>query len=104
MKKSRVENTSKRGQKIAREAAARAYKHPENCYNDIFQVYKSPSIYKIRAFERCKALCHKMRGKNLLISSASCQAFSVVFEYVDKATGAMCFAYITKDYDRFCYQ
>lgn len=100
----RIKNTSKRGQNIARAAAEYAYsgKSWKN-YKDIFEAYKNPSIYKIRAFEYCKELCAKMHGFDLIISAAGCQTFSVVFKFREKGTGKLCYAYITRDYNRFCY-
>lgn len=99
----RVANTSKRGQKIAREAAEFAYsgRNWKVC-RDIYEAYKTPSVYKVRAFERCKALCAEMNGFDLVISAAGCQTFSVVFSFMDEETGVLCYAYITRDYDRFC--
>ena len=102
---SSVENTKKRDQKIARAAAEYAYsgKSWKAC-RDLYDAYKNPSIYKRRAFQRCVDLCNSMNGFNLLISSYGVQTFSVVFEYPDEETGELCYAYITRDYDRFCYQ
>ena len=100
----RIANTSTRGQKIARAAAEYAYsgKSWKN-YKDIFEAYKNPSIYKIRAFENCKELCAKMHGFDLVISAAGCQTFSVCFKFRENGTRKLCYAYITRDYNRFCY-
>jgi len=99
----RVMNTSKQNQKIARAVAEWAYsgKNWKVC-RDIYEAYKNPSVYKVRAWERCKALCAEMGGFNLVISAAGVQTFSVVFTFTDEETGVVCYAYITRDYDRFC--
>ena len=103
--KSSVELTAKKDRRIARRAAEWAYsdrnwKH----YHDIYEAYKNPSIYKVRAWNRCKDLCARMNGWGLTISAAGVQTFSVVFSYPDEVTGEICYAYITRDYDRFCYE
>lgn len=99
-----IMNTSKQGQRTAQAAAAWAYS-PRNWKSaaDIYGAYKTPSIYKLRAFERCKELCAKMRGRDLIISAAGCQTFSVVFRFTDSTNGKEAVAYITRDYDRFAY-
>ena len=97
-----IENTSKKNQRIARDAASWAYsgRNWKN-YKDIFEAYKNPSIRKVRAFEYCKNLCAELNGFDLVIPAAGCQTFSVCFKFYDE--GRLCYAYITRDYDRFCY-
>lgn len=99
-----IMNTSISGQRTAQAAAAWAYS-PRNYKSatDIYGAYKTPSIYKVRAFERCKELCAKMHGHDLIISAAGCQTFSVVFRFTDRTNGKEAVAYITRDYDRFAY-
>ena len=99
-----IKNTSRKNQRIARAAAEYAYsgKSWKN-YHDIFEAYKNPSVYKVRAFEYCKELCGKLHGYDLIISAAGCQTFSVCFKFRERGTGRPCYAYITRDYDRFCY-
>ena len=99
----RIKNTSKAGQKKAREAAVYAYAHRAWTYNDIYSAYKKPSVYKVRAWNYCKELCREMHGYDLIISAAGNQTFSVVFTFNERGTGRKCFAYITRDYNRFCY-
>lgn len=68
---------------------------------DLDDVYSNYSIYKARAYNRCRDLMLDMNGWGLRILSHNSQAFTVGFEYLDSETGEICFAYITKDYDRF---
>ena len=72
-------------------------------YDDIYSAYKNPSVYKVRAWNWCKELCREMHGYDLIISAAGCQTFSVVFTFNERGTGRKCYAYITRDYNRFCY-
>jgi len=100
----KIKNTSSKGQRIARAAAeyaysGRAYKH----FTDIYQAYKKPSTAKVNAWYYCKNLCKSMNGYDLVITAAGCQVFSVVFKFKERGTGRPCYAYITRDYNRFCY-
>lgn len=70
---------------------------------ELWQVYGSYSVYKARAFEYCKELMHDLNGYGLRILSFNSQAFTVGFMFFDAETGDEMFAYITKDYNRFCY-
>lgn len=91
-------------QKTAQAAAAWAYS-PRNykSASDIYTAYKTPSVHKVRAFERCKSLCARLNGYDLRIAAAGHQTFSVVFRFTDAETGKPCVAYITRDYDRFAF-
>lgn len=71
---------------------------------DIYSAYERPSIYKVRAWNECRALCAALNGFNLRITGHNCMAFTVKFEFTHPENGALCTAWITKDYDRFCYQ
>jgi len=99
----RIKSTSKAGQRKAREAATWAYNHAWHVYSDIFDAYKNPSSAKVRAWNYCKELCDRMHGYDLLISGAGCFTFSVVFKFRERGTKRECYAYITRDYNRFCY-
>ena len=96
-----IENTSRKDQTIARKAAEHAYMNRRYTYDDIFTAYTSPSINKIRAWEHCKKLCHDLNGHSLIITGRSSHCFSVCFKFEDK--GRDCYAYITRDYSRYCY-
>lgn len=69
--------------------------------SELWEVYGRFSRAKINALDYCKSLKFKMNGRNGRIISANTFQFSYGFEYDDPDTGALCFAYITKDYDRF---
>lgn len=96
-----IENTSKRNQAIARKQAEYAYNNRQWTYTDIFQAYNKPSENKIRAWEHCKKLCEELNGNSLIITGRSCHFFSACFKFQDK--GRDCYAYITADYNRYCY-
>ena len=98
-----IENTSKANQRIARNAAEYAYNNRRWTYGDIYDAYDRPSREKVRAWEYCKRICEELRGFDLLISSKNTFNFSAVFKFADDKTGELCYCYITKDYDRFCY-
>lgn len=89
--------------KNARIAQAHTGQWMKSNNTELYQVYGSYSVYKARAFEYCKALMHDLNGYGLRILSFNSQAFTVGFEFADPETGEAMFAYITKDYDRFCY-
>ena len=100
----RIKNTSNKGQKIARAAAEYAYSgRAYKSYTDIFQAYKNPSKYKVEAWNYCKELCKRMHGFDIVIPAAGMQTFSVVFKFRERGTRKLCYAYITRDYNRFCY-
>ena len=97
-----IEMTKKADQRKAREAAIWAYRNPRRA-DDIFKAYAKPSRAKIEAWEYCKALCKEKNGNSLIISGHSPMKFSAVFKFKEEGTGRDCFAYITKDYDRYAY-
>lgn len=68
----------------------------------LYHVYNSYSRNKEYAFERCLTLMYDLEGYCLRIISANTMKFTVGFEFQD-ASGRPMFAYITRDYDRFCY-
>lgn len=98
-------NSCSRPRQRAAEKAYHWYRHPNNWKScvDIFKAYKNPSSAKVRAWEYCKRLCQEHDGFALRIISHGVQTFSVGFCYVGKETGRPCFAYITRDYDSYCY-
>ena len=98
----RVKNTSRKNQNIARAAAVHAYNNRRWTASDIWEAYDRPSAAKVRAWDYCRELCANMGGFDLLISGWNCMQFSVVFKFEDENTGVLCYAYITRDYDRFC--
>lgn len=66
---------------------------------DIFDAYGRPSIYKVRAWEYCKELCHKFSGWGLKVISRNTSIFTAGFEYADPETGEVIFMYINPRYD-----
>ena len=99
-----IKQTSKQGQRIARERAGYYLNGGGWHYaTDIYEAYKSPSVYKVRAWEYCKDLCRKLHGRDLRIVGWNSMKFSVAFRFNERGTGRECYAYITADYDRFCY-
>ena len=96
-----IENTTKRNQTIARNAAEYAYNNPRWTYNDIYSAYDRPSREKVQAWEYCKNVCNEVGGYDLVISSKNTFRFSAVFKFI--ADGKPAYGYITADYDRYCY-
>ena len=98
-----IENTARRDQNIARQNAEYAYRNRRWTYTDIYDAYSRPSREKIRAWEYCQTLCADVGGWDLIISSRNTFRFSAVFKFEDPETGALCYGYITADYNRYCY-
>ena len=98
-----VMNTSKANQRIARAAAEFAYSGNKwNVCRTLDEAYGRYSTAKARAYEYCRRLYDEMGGFDFVISSHNCMVFSVCFKFIDDETGVLCYAYITRDYDRFC--
>lgn len=72
-----------------------------NSYN-LWDVYGTYSRNKAMAFLNCRQKMLALDGWGLKILSHNSQAFTVGFEFADKETGVVRFAYITKDYVRYC--
>ena len=68
---------------------------------ELYHVYGRFSRAKINAMDYCKELMHSLNGTDLRICSHNDHSFSVGFEFPIPATGELCFAYITKSYDRY---
>lgn len=98
----RINNTSKRDQRIARERATAAFSRPAWLYDDIYAAYSRPSFAKVRAWEYCKRLCAECNGWGLAIASKNSMVFTAVFQF-EGEDGKPAVAYITRDYDRFAY-
>jgi hypothetical protein len=104
--KADIKNTSRARQRAA-EAAFRASQTEwakKNVYRSLNDVYSRPSSAKLRAYEYCIRLFHELDGYDFRILSHNSMTFSVGFRYYGKNTGAACFAYITRDYDSFCFE
>lgn len=77
-----------------------AYRCYENLTNetDIYEAYRNPSVFKVRAWEYCKQLAIDHDGTAPEILGHNCMAFSVGFVgYIDGLKHFFC---ITKDHDR----
>lgn len=68
----------------------------------LWDVYGRFSQAKRNAFDYCVDLMNELNGCDLRIISYNSQAFTVGFLFNHPETGRECFAYITKDYNRFC--
>lgn len=80
--------------------AYRAYLNADRwTYGNIYDAYERPSFYKVRAWDRCKALAYELEGSTPLILGHNSMAFSVGF--IGWVEGVKSFVYITKDYDRY---
>lgn len=79
-----------------------AYESWKNSDNyELWHVYGSYSSAKINAFNYCERLMNDLNGWGLRIISHNIMQFTVGFEFDHPETGELCFAYITRDYNRF---
>lgn len=70
--------------------------------SELRNVYGTYSEDKEMAMNHCKAIKSELDGQYGIIIGHNSYTFSYGFQFVNPETGALCFAYITKDYDRFC--
>lgn len=47
--------------------------------NTIYKAYSRPSVYKVRAFERCEDIMHEFDGYSLRIVRHNCDQFTAAF-------------------------
>ena len=59
--------------------------------NTIYKAYGRPSVYKVRAFERCEDIMHEFNGYSLRVVGHNSSQFSAAFTTDDT------FYVITKD-------
>ena len=104
-KKNLVEQTSKARQRAAKKAGDYYYSHGYiySFPQTLEEAYGNASTAKWRAYTYCRELCADLNGFDFIIAGHNCMTFSVLFKFVDKETGALCYAYITRDYDSYCY-
>lgn len=95
---------AKEDRKNARIAKAHITQWEYSSNYQLEDVYKTYSVFKARAWKYCIDLMSDLNGWCPKVLSANSQAFTVGFEFSDPETGEAMFAYITKDYNRFCYQ
>ena len=70
---------------------------------NIWQAYDRPSEYKVAAWHDCEHMCRDGDGFGLCITGASCQTFSVMFDFAHPDTGELMRAHITRDYNHLYY-
>lgn len=80
----------------------RYYKwHMDNApMQSIFDAYKNPSCYKVRAYNQCIGLANELNGFNFTILGHNCQTFSVGFECYKN--NKLHFVWITACNTRIC--
>ena len=69
----------------------------------IWGAYERPSRNKEIAFDECEKLCYFNNGRDIKVISFNTFNFSVGFIFTEKSSGRKCFAYITANYNRYCY-
>lgn len=69
---------------------------------ELYQVYGSYSRKKQAALDYCKELQLKYNGFNGKIIGFNSHFFSYGFEFTDAGTGVLCFAFITREHNRYC--
>lgn len=67
---------------------------------ELYDCYNSFSKAKANAMEYCENLMHELNGRGLRIISYNQNVFTVGFIFTNE-DGRECFAYITRDYDRY---
>jgi hypothetical protein len=72
-----------------------------NYGDNLYKCYDRPSENKFLAMRYCEQLCDEYNGVMLSIIGYNCMQFSVGFEFTNE-NGENCFAYITKDHNRYC--
>ena len=68
---------------------------------ELWHVYDNYSDNKEKAMDYCRELQFYLNGRGLKIISHNSMVFTVGFEFDHPETGELCFAYITRDYNRF---
>ncbi len=75
--------------------------YSRSTYTDLGECYSRASEAKYNAMQRCRRLMVELDGWGIRILSYNVYSFTVGFYFNDKETDSKCFAYITKDSDRF---
>lgn len=71
-------------------------------FHTIYEAYRHPSASKVAAYYRCKDLMREVGGCDMHITGHNSQTFSVMFPFVDRDTGELWMAWITRTYDYAC--
>lgn len=72
-----------------------------NGITDIWDAYKSPSVYKARAWCAIEDLCERMGGYGLTVLGHNCMKYSAAFKAVEDGVEKL--FYFTADYD-YCVE
>lgn len=67
-------------------------------FMDIYDIYKSPSIYKVRAYEEWENFLYKLGNIQSLVLQGNSCTFSI--RSIVKASGKEYHFYITRDHNR----
>ena len=86
----------------ARALEAQMEMHDRATARDLKDVYGRYSTSKEKAWDYCFDMYCELYGWDFKIISYNTFQFTVGFYFYNKDLGNVCFAYITKDQDRFC--
>lgn len=64
---------------------------------DIYHAYKTPSVYKVRAWDAIREMCYRMNGTGLTVLGHNCMKYSAAFKAVENGIEKL--FYFTADYD-----
>lgn len=68
--------------------------------SNLWECYGKYSRAKADAMDYCKRLMYELNGHGLRIVSYNCNVFTVGFTFTNE-NNEKCFAYITRDHDRY---
>lgn len=71
--------------------------------NSIWEAYKSPSMYKIRAWEWCQTDCRENDGHGLCITAWNTSKFTAAYFCYHHETAKQCLVVHTADNVYWCY-
>lgn len=71
--------------------------------SSLWKAYKNPSIYKIRAWEWCKATCKEDGGCFIWITGVNCSTFTAAYFCSHHKTGERCIVVHTPNNVYWCY-
>ena len=89
-----LKNTTKKAQNMI---ANYDWYTTRNGFIDIYEAYKSPSIYKVRSWEAIKEMCYRMGGHGLSVLGHNCMKYSAAFKAEENGVEKL--FYFTADYD-----
>ena len=68
---------------------------------DIWEAYKTPSVYKCRAWRAIEKMCSDMGGYGLTVLGHNCMKYSAAFKAIENGIEKL--FYFTADYD-YCVE